>query len=125
LFIFGTEADTFGPEGVTYDDHPLLRDSGRFDTPPDPPPGEERRAARSAASGPSWRSRSRTPPASWSRESLCLLKIPSAADILALWRIGPLRNGLQGEVVARAWLPGPWRHGWPDLPMRLPTVDRP
>ena len=38
---------------------------------------------------------------------LCLLKIPSAADILALWRIGPLRNGLQGEVVARAWLPGP------------------
>jgi hypothetical protein len=28
LFIFGTDKDNFGPAGVTYQDHPLLRDSG-------------------------------------------------------------------------------------------------
>ena len=31
LFIFGTDAATFGPEGIVYNDHPLLRDSGRLD----------------------------------------------------------------------------------------------
>ncbi len=31
LFIFGTESDTFGPKGVSYDGHPLLEDSGHKD----------------------------------------------------------------------------------------------
>lgn len=31
LYIYGTEATNFGPPGVTYHDHPLLRDSGRKD----------------------------------------------------------------------------------------------
>lgn len=31
LFIFGTDSATFGPEGIVYNDHPLLRDSGRLD----------------------------------------------------------------------------------------------
>lgn len=31
LFIFGTDAKTFGPEGIKYDNHPLLQDSGRVD----------------------------------------------------------------------------------------------
>jgi len=31
LFIFGTDADTFGPKGVDYTDHPLLQDSGLKD----------------------------------------------------------------------------------------------
>lgn len=31
LYIFGTEPDTFGPAGIKYDDHPLLRESGLKD----------------------------------------------------------------------------------------------
>lgn len=31
LYIFGTDPKTFGPEGIKYDDHPLLRDSGKKD----------------------------------------------------------------------------------------------
>jgi len=31
LFILETEPGSFGPEGVVYEDHPLLRDSGRVD----------------------------------------------------------------------------------------------
>ena len=31
LYIYGTDAETFGPPGVVYDNHPLLADSGRTD----------------------------------------------------------------------------------------------
>ena len=31
LYIFGTDAKTFGPEGIAYKNHPLLQDSGRVD----------------------------------------------------------------------------------------------
>lgn len=31
LYIYGTDAKTFGPEGISYENHPLLQDSGRVD----------------------------------------------------------------------------------------------